>query len=545
MLKTFANISLIRVTVMTNSMICWLRSLPVTKHIFTGSLHKYEWIKLIIVIISWMREFMRIFVWKIVYYIYLFTMMNMIMGQYKETGAPFTDQELMMHFLVLLPVIGVVFNNEVFDIKEDTYHAIFTLKMPAREYMLSQFIYQTLKFLVGNLAVAGVALCVFGGLPFAVVFCYVFYGAALKWIYTGLEVRYRSRHIGDRSSNKTVTIVKAVITIVPLVFIIMPLAGISFILPVSEIVFTVLAVVTLLLAVPAGLFLVHFPKYRQIFKTLLNPEMIIKNREFTQNSGAKVLKESNSKAISGAGIKSDLADRRSGYDLFNALFFKRHRKIILMPVLVAAGIALLAVIGAVALLITEPDSSKTISSAIFEYPGFLLFGMYAINTGKKASEAMYLNCDSSMLKYRFYRNRKTLLSVFAGRLKMVVGINLIPAVVIAGGLALLIALTGGGEKMDIILLPVSIIMLSMFFSTHNIVLYYLLQPFTAESSIKNPYYKFVHMITYTVCLFVMLELKGIPASLFCMICSAVAAVYIPAALAAVYYLAPKTFRIRI
>jgi len=537
-------ISLIRVTVRTNSMISWLRRLPVTRLLVTDEFHRYEWIKLLITIISWVREFARIFIYKILYYVIIFLQMSMIMERYEGGTPPFTHRQLLVFVMILFPVIGAVMNNEAFDLQEDTYHAIFTLRMPAREYMLSGFIYQSIKYLIGNLAVASVALCVFGGLPFYMVFCYVIYGAALKWIFTGFEVWYRSRHIGDRSCNRVMSIVKVITVGIPVIAVIAALAVSGYVPVIPEITFSVLAAVTLIIAVPAGLFLVHYGDYRMLFKTFLTPEMIISNREARQHAESQVVRESMSKAISGHASGGDLMNRKSGYDLFNAIFFKRHSKIIMRPVLVTAGLALGAVLVLMYLIFTEPESVKAISFGLYEYTGFLLFVMYAINTGKRTSEAMFVNCDSSMLMYRFYRVPKTLLSVFAGRLRRIVLINLIPAVVIAGGVALLAAVTGEGAAADVILYPLAVIMLSLFFSTHNIVLYYLLQPFTADSSIKNPLYKFVHMITYVLCLFAMIYMKGTPAVVFFGICAGIALVYIPAALFAVYKLAPVTFKIR-
>ena len=538
-------ISLMRVTVKTNSMICWLRKLPLTRHLVTSEFHRWTWIKTLIVVISWLREFLKIFIYKILYYILLFTQLTFVMDRFGETQAPFTREQCLMYLLVLLPIVGAVFNNEVFDMEEDTYHAVFTLKMPAREYMLSRFIYSSLKYLTGNLVVGCLVLCLFGGLPFQVAFCYVIYGTALKWIYTGLEVLYRSRHIGERWSNRVISIARAVITGIPIVLVIMLFAGVNYVLPVNYLTFAILAAASLLISIPLGLFLVHYDKYRLIFKTFLTPEMIIKNKEARQNAETQVTRESMSKAISGFGMKTDMVDKRSGYDLFNALFFKRHWKIILMPALTTAGLAVLGVGALIFLIITEPGSTKAVSFALYEYPGFLLFTMYAINTAKRASEAMFVNCDASMLMYRFYRKPKTLLSVFAGRLKRLMFINLIPAVVIAGGVALLVAMSGEGSVIDIILYPLTVIVLSMFFTTHNVILYYLLQPFTSESKIKNPVYKFVHMITYMVCFTVMMYMRNVPTTMFFGICAGFSIVYIPVALIIVYKLAPKTFRIRI
>lgn len=70
-----------------------------------------------------------------------------------------------------------------------------------------------------------------------------------------------------------------------------------------------------------------------------------------------------------------------------------------------------------------------------------------------------------MLTYNFYRKPKTLLEVFKTRLLTMIKINMIPALVIAAGLPLLLALSGGASQpLNYILLPVSILFMAAFFS---------------------------------------------------------------------------------
>lgn len=172
-----------------------------------------------------------------------------------------------------------------------------------------------------------------------------------------------------------------------------------------------------------------------------------------------------------------------------------------------------------------------------------LFVMYLINRGKVISEAMFINCDNSMLTYRFYRKPKAILSLFSERLKYIVIINLMPAAVIAFGLPILLFITGGTDQnINYFLLFISIISMSIFFSVHNLVLYYLFQPYNINLENKSIIYNFFNGLTYFICYF-MLNSKvptfyfGIGVTVFCVI-------YIFVALILVYKLAPKTFKLR-
>lgn len=111
-----------------------------------------------------------------------------------------------------------------------------------------------------------------------------------------------------------------------------------------------------------------------------------------------------------------------------------------------------------------------------------------------------MNCDHSMLTYRFYRQPKAILSLFVERLKVIIVINLMPAFVIALGLPSLMFITGGTDKpINYFLLFISILAMSVFFSVHHIVLYYLLQPYNINLESKSFAYGIANFLTYFTC----------------------------------------------
>ena len=102
------------------------------------------------------------------------------------------------------------------------------------------------------------------------------------------------------------------------------------------------------------------------------------------------------------------------------------------------------------------------------------------------TQAMFMNCDHSMLTYRFYRQPEAILKLFKARLKTLVKINLIPALVLACGLPFLLFVTGGTDNpLNYALLFVSILAMAVFFSVHHLVLYYLLQPYNVHMESKK------------------------------------------------------------
>ena len=84
--------------------------------------------------------------------------------------------------------------------------------------------------------------------------------------------------------------------------------------------------------------------------------------------------------------------------------------------------------------------------------------------------------------------------------------------------------------------------MSIFFSVHNIVLYYLLQPYNVNLESKSAAYGIVSWVTYFVC-YSAIRVK-LPTLVFGSVISAFCIVYAIAAFILAYRLAPKTFKLR-
>ena len=118
-----------------------------------------------------------------------------------------------------------------------------------------------------------------------------------------------------------------------------------------------------------------------------------------------------------------------------------------------------------------------------------------------------------------------------------------PASVIAVGLPLLLYLNGGTNNAGLYpLIFFTIIAMSLFFSVHTIVLYYLMQPYNENMEMKNAVYGIVNMVTYFVCYYVMD--KEIPVIAFGISVCVFSVIYVCISFAIAYRLAPKTFRLR-
>ena len=168
--------------------------------------------------------------------------------------------------------------------------------------------------------------------------------------------------------------------------------------------------------------------------------------------------------------------------------------------------------------------------------------MYFLNTGKVVTNAMFMNCDHSMLSYRFYRQSNTLLSLFKERLKTLIILNLIPALTMSLVISILLAVSGGASFITYIVVFFSIVAMSIFFSVHNLILYYLLQPYNIGMEMKSTTYTIVSIATYWLCYYIS-DLK-VSSFTFGIIMIVFAIVYSLISLFLVYRYAPKTFKLR-
>ena len=136
-----------------------------------------------------------------------------------------------------------------------------------------------------------------------------------------------------------------------------------------------------------------------------------------------------------------------------------------------------------------------------------------------------------------------ILRLFQIRLREIMKINAVPALVIGIGLALILFAAGGTDNpLNYVVLIVSILCMSLFLSICYLTIYYLLQPYNEATETKSSTYGVVMGITYLVCFaFIYLRMDPIVFGGVMIIFSVLYAVI---ARILVYRLAPSTFRLR-
>ena len=314
----------------------------------------------------------------------------------------------------------------------------------------------------------------------------------------------------------------------------LPFLGIT----INSTIFLCISIIAIVLGIYSLIKIHSFKDYRKMYKQILTESNVYMQEKAT---GTQVMKDTSLKQIE---LDKNYISNKSGFAYFHDLFVKRHRKI-LTEAVKKQSVIILVIIIAMIIGITMNENFKTKTNEILlVYLPYFVFIMYLINRSSSVTQAMFMNCDHSMLTYRIYRTPKVILGIFKERLKTLITINLLPAVLIGGGLALLLYLSGGTDNpLNYAILFVSIISMSIFFSVHYLVMYYLLQPYNVSTEMKSSTYKVVQGLTYIVSWY-MIQIKmpifgfGIATIVFCIAYSLIS-------LFLAYKYAPKTFKLRI
>ena len=134
-----------------------------------------------------------------------------------------------------------------------------------------------------------------------------------------------------------------------------------------------------------------------------------------------IMKDAQAKNITDA-IKMDetITSDKTGYAYFNDLFVKRHKKILWRYSkklsLIIIGVALVIGIGE----LFFDEVGMIVQKFVLDYLPYFIFILYSFNSSKSVVQAMFRNCDHSMLTYSFYRRPEVILSLFRLRLRSLI-----------------------------------------------------------------------------------------------------------------------------
>ena len=524
MIETFITSFRLKNTYRANSIIYSIKQFPIIRKLLPDSLYKNAGLKILANVISILWEIINIFIGK---FIYIAVMIFVALSWY-----PTNQADTFIHLFTFLTLCGGVLNTYMLNPTKDKYYAIVLMNVNAREYGLSNYYYQLIKLLIGFLPFT-ILFGLLAGVPSWIQIALPFFVVAIKLIvmnYCIYDFKKTNKASNENLPTKFVWGFVAVCLLIAY-------GGPAINILINPNIFLYIFIISIILGIYSLVKIHNFKDYRKMYKQILTESNVYMQEK---NTGTQAIKDTSLKQIE---LDKNDTSNKSGFAYFHDLFVKRHRKILTKAVKKQSVIILILFIALIIGIEMNDEFKNKMNEILMVYLPYFVFIMYCINRSSSVTTAMFMNCDHSMLTYRIYRTPKVILGIFKERLKTLIKINLLPAILIGGGLALLLYLSGGTDNpLNYLVLFVSIIAMSIFFSVHYLVMYYLLQPYNVDTEIKSSTYKVVQALTYFVCWY-MIQIQlptlsfGIATIVFCIAYSFIS-------LFLAYKYAPKTFKLR-
>ena len=522
MLKTLRISFALKNTYRVNGILHSLKQIPLLKRLLPETLYRVRGLKIFANVLSVLWEIVSIFLWKFLYFITMVFGVGLLYERVpKDAGF--------LHILLFLTMIGSYMNTNIFNPTRDKYYAMILLRMNARDYTLTNYGYALAKVVVGFLPIT----ILFGlnrGAPLWLCLLIPFCVVGVKITVAADSLRDYEKHGYVRNENNLQKIAWLLTALLLALAYVPPAMG--FVLPLWA------SAALFLVWIPAGLLsfrrVVAFRFYRE-----MNQELLV-SIPGQMDKARSAVKTANEKKIT---ADTSITSQKKGFEYLNDLFVKRHRKILWKSALRIAYVCTFLCCAVVLLMIIQPGTKGDINNMVMTWLPYFAFIMYILNRGTGFTQALFMNCDHSLLTYSFYKRPGFVLKLFQIRLREIMKVNAVPALVIGFGLALILFVSGGTDNpLNYVVLVVTILAMSAFFSIHYLTVYYLLQPYTAGTELKSGTYRIVMILTYLVC-YAMMNLR-LPILVFGVACIAFCVVYSIVASILVYRFAPQTFRLR-
>ena len=517
----------IKNTYNVNSIIYGLKQIPLIRKIIPESIYGNSALKVVVNVIAFIMEIIKSFAGKFVYIFGMIFLLSSLYGKVDQAAV-------YLHIIFLLTFIGAMLNTFIFNPSKPDYYAIVLMRMDAREYVMVKYGYELAKLMIGFMAFG----CIFGGIagiPWYINLIIPFFVIAAKMTYSAIA-------LGDCEKNN-LTAGEGTLDKLKWLLILLLLAA-AYGLPAAGIVIPDIAVyICAAVIIIAGVFSVKkiwtFRWYRVVYGRMLNNL----NAQMDANNANLERYSARSAIAIDSSDQNEKLESKKGYRYLNALFTSRHRKILWKPIKSVTVICTVVVIAGIGIVYFFPAGRAGITKIILEGMPLSAFWMYMINRGNSYTQALFMNCDHSLLTYRFYRRPKDVLGLFAIRLRESIKINIIPAAILGAGMAVILCVAGASiPALTYVLVVVTIIAESVFFSVHYLVIYYLLQPYNAGTEIKSGMYKVITVVTYIVC-YMLINVQMNVVKYGC-IATGFAVAYCLIGCILVYRIAPRTFKIR-
>ena len=505
-----------------NSFLYRLSKTPILKKLIPKNIYSHTPNKKFFSIFINIYSFIRNLLIKIIYYSIIYISILYLFKEKQESSF--------IHVLITLTILGIFINTSLFIPGKKNYYSINLLGFDAKIYTYSSIISKFIFTFILNI------ICL---IPLKYIIGYSYVYVLILSLFTALcrilsevfgLIYYKSK--GTSLVNNEKDYFTLVIILISCAYV-LPYFNITMNFNIVISIFIISIILTL---ISIG-YLKKISDYKIIYKRMSTKSSIgLDDRKLSMTSIYEVSKKDYK-------IDDKKLEGKKGYDYFNTIFFLRHKRILTTSARNYALILLILSILIGTYICIHPEYKTMVYNMINNKFSWTLIIMYFLNRGAIVTGAMFYNCDRSMLKYNFYREENAIINNFKTRVKTVVKVNLIPAFTFSLGIISILLLTG--KQIPIItylMIFVSIIIMSILFSIHYLVIYYLLQPYDEDMSMKSMSYNVISFLTYYICYLCTTHTFSIMN--FTMFVTILSIIYILISLMLVKKKAPFTFRLK-
>lgn len=441
------------------------------------------------------------------------------------------NNNLFIHLVFVFSLIGMFLNTHILNTSIKKYISIILFNMDSKKFIISHYIYESIINFILNLCMLLLFFIILK-LPIYLSFIISLFILFSKTIGEALNIRYYKNNNIRINDDKILFIS---IIIVGIILILLPVFNIYF----ESNLIVLFTILSFIISVGGYIYILNVDNYKTLYKKL-NSFNIAVNSEYQSEYSIQSYIDIRKKD---KYIKNKKLKNKKGYSLFNTIFFERHKTILSRSSNINMIIITVLFIILLISIYQVPSLKVYVNKFLMNNLGWFILVMYFINKGNHITKAMYFNCDHAMLTFNFYRGRRVIFNLFKKRLIKLIVINLKPALLLGIYILITIYLTGGATYIyDYISIYIYILSLSVLFSVHYLVIYYLMQPYNSDMKIVNNMYSIVLFLTY----FISYQFTKInwSSTLFSIVIIIFTIIYVNISLILVYKKAYKTFRLR-
>ena len=518
--KTLFKVIHLRSIIGYNGLVFALKKTPLIGKILPDRLYKTTALKVIYWILHIIKESFMLFIGKIaglsmVYLISLFMEIEYVEhGLANGVSEPVLFGAFSLFFFMIYALCGVLIRMPIYNCPPEKEYLVFMLRMNARKLDNTLFAYDLLKLVIGYLlaapfaAIAGAPVWATLGIPVLAVFIKLFGAGLQSFVFKLKSKHHKPMHTSAMgiAARLTVAMICAPILLTIIVN--------GYFIPLWII--FVAAAVLVLLGIWGFVQLNNFDSnlHRRALRDNIIKTEIEHHKQHDNTKQFKKLK-----------AKGTVKGNKTGFEFLNALFVKRHRKLLVVKPIIftvcTLGILAFIIFAFVSTYHMDFGTDATVQMVINNLINMLLFRGYEdtlmpleLDSGTlflrylaqdhmlgimilmgiadvsfTATQAMYINCDNSLMTFSFFKQREKIMQLFDIRLKQLIKLNFIPAVTCGLCANMLLFATGGQDYPFHYLVNILIcVLISVVNSVTWLALYYLFQPFTTSVNVKGGAY---------------------------------------------------------